>query len=502
MSELRFPDETGGGLAGMPPSDLTPRERRAGSVTLREGAAAPGGGAAGLESAVDPANQSLADALRIMLRFLQVGMVALAVLYVLSGLEKVNEGERGIRMLFGKRVESNLEPGFHWSAPYPIGQLVKVKQGYSDMDISKDFWIDVPAGQESQAIEKLQGTPSLKPDQNGSGSVITSDGNLAHTKWRVSFQRRDVSKFYERVPEEVEKDLVRAEVKRAVVQTVAEVPLNDLLQQTSVQGASVPKRAQLIAQEALDRLGTGIEIKVLTMDPPIPPLYAKDSFNKASAATAEANKNIQEALTYRGEKLNAAAGDAAKYIIYYIDQYEAALARKDANADALVATIDAIMVGRDAVEVLALGEDGKPEREESGQLTGHKISLKGAAKGNVSAILSDASLYRTGVRSKAQTTLARYEAKLAQFKVNPAVMMQREWTEAMRSFMSRDTFEWMLVPQGTSTLELLLNSDPDIEKETQAAIKRAQREATEREHEREQRLKGRETVTGGLGVRE
>src|SRR4051812_5785384 len=87
--------------------------RRAGSVVLREAIETDA-------SFTDPANQSLADALKVMLRLLQVGMFALAVLYALSGMKRVNEGERGIRLLFGKEVESNLGPGFHWTPPYPI----------------------------------------------------------------------------------------------------------------------------------------------------------------------------------------------------------------------------------------------------------------------------------------------------------------------------------------------------------------------------------------------
>ena len=64
-------------------------------MTLREGVQGPG------TSPLDPANQSLADALRVMMRLLQVTMLILAILYLGSGMHRVNEGERGIQLLFG-----------------------------------------------------------------------------------------------------------------------------------------------------------------------------------------------------------------------------------------------------------------------------------------------------------------------------------------------------------------------------------------------------------------
>ncbi|HYE63352.1 MAG TPA: SPFH domain-containing protein [Phycisphaerales bacterium] len=478
----------------LPEELAAPVARRAGSLTLRE--------TGGVEAAaVDPANQSLADALRVMLRLLQFGMVILAVLYVFSGMKRVNEGERGIKLLFGKKVETNLEPGFHWTPPYPIGELVKVPQGYQELDIGRDFWVDVPDGQVDKSLDKLVGTPSLKPDQNGSGSVITADGNIAHTKWKASFKRTDVSKFSERVYPEAEQDIVKAAVKQAVVQAVSEVTLNQLLQQASTEGATVPARAKALAQQTLDELETGLFIDGLTMDPPIPPLYLKDVFNAAAAASAQANKTIQEAQSYRSERLNNVAGGAAKYLIYYIDQYEQALAKKDPKADEILTTIEALMVGQSEVEVLALGDDGKPERDEEGVATGRKISVRIASTGEIATRISDATLYRTGVRSRAQTTLSRYQAKLAQFQQNPTVMMQNEWDSAMRSFMSKPNFELMTLPKGVSTISLLLNSDPDIERDIQADQKRRLREKQERDRQQEQMRRGKETDTNALNVK-
>jgi membrane protease subunit HflK len=479
-----LPNGGGGGV---------PAPRRAGSVVLREATETDA-------TFTDPANQSLADALKVMLRLLQFGMFALAVLYVFSGMKKVNEGERGIRLLFGKEVESNLGPGFHWTPPFPVGELVKVQEGYQELDIGREFWVDIPDGAVDTSVDKLPGTPSLNPGARG-GSVITGDGNIAHTKWKVSFKRDDVGAFSKRIYPDYEQEIVRAAVKQAVVQAVSEVTLDQLLQQASSGGATVPLRARALAEEKLSRLDTGLKIVTLTMDPPIPPLYLKDVFNKASAASAEANKVIQQAQAYRRETMNRAAGSAAKYLIFAINEYEAAIAKKDPKAEEVLDRIEALMTGQREVEVLALGDDGRPERDEAGVLTNRKTAVRISSTGQIASILSDAMLYRTGVRSRAQTTLSHYQAKRAQFEKNPTVMMQTEWQSAVREFMGKQNFEMMWMPPGINTLTLLLNSDPEIAREVDADIKRRLREETERKRQEEMMKRGKETDTNAMNYK-
>jgi short-subunit dehydrogenase len=48
-------------------------------------------------------------------------------------------------------------------------------------------------------------------------------------------------------------------------------------------------------------------------------------------------------------------------------------------------------------------------------------------------------------------------------------MVQREWSVAMREFLSRDSVQVMVLPPGATTVSLQLNSDPDILKEIEQA---------------------------------
>jgi hypothetical protein len=94
-NEQQAPGETARRATG----DSAPR--RAASITLS------GTGVAGdTASLMDPANQSLAEALKISFRIVQLAMVVLAALFVFSGFQTVEENEKGIRVTLGKKGES------------------------------------------------------------------------------------------------------------------------------------------------------------------------------------------------------------------------------------------------------------------------------------------------------------------------------------------------------------------------------------------------------------
>src|SRR6185503_18283642 len=80
-----------------------------------------------LRDAMDPANQSLAEALRLSFRVLQAVIVVLIVLFLASGFKTVDDGYSGVRTLWGRIVQS-LSPGPKFSVyPYPAGEFITFK---------------------------------------------------------------------------------------------------------------------------------------------------------------------------------------------------------------------------------------------------------------------------------------------------------------------------------------------------------------------------------------
>lgn len=414
------------------------------------------------EVSMDPAQQSLAEALRITFRVIQLVMLLLVVLFLASGFDTVSEGERGVRLAFGKVQESNLPPGRQFHLPYPLGELVKVSTGQRSISLDREFYPNLTENQRAQPIESLAGRGrTLKPGQDG--SLVTGDGNIAHARFSVQYRVDDVAAFVENLHREDVDSIVRAAVRRGVVRTGAELSIDQLLKQSlasaqateeDIAAASIEARVRRIAQETLDSMESGLRIDRVTLDDRIPPLFVYQEFQSVSTAEARAAKAREEALQHRRNTLNEVAGAAHEELIALIDRYEVALAGADrADADATLARILAII-------------DGAPVGDDEETISGR-----------VTQIINDARRYRTDVRNEAQAVAARFDAKLAQFRTNPSVFIATEWTGAYNDFLLNSLAETFPIPPGSGTLELVLNSDPDIARELESA--RNQRQAAE-----------------------
>lgn len=431
---------------------------RSASVQLRGEETGPHGA-----SMMDPANQSLAEALRITYRLLQWAMVVLVVLYIGSGFQSIKTSERGVRLLFGRIAAKDLKPGFQFAWPYPFGELVKVDVGNKNLALNRQFWPYTEPGKEDTAVENLRGSASLNVSQDG--SLLTGDGAIAHTQWTVQYVRDDASAYAQNVYPEHETGIIRAAVQRGVVQAIAEVSIDDLLKQSARDADSVAIRARSIARETLEQPGipTGLEIDQLSLDQKIPPVYLRDSFNGVLQATSNASKAREQATKEGNTLLSDTAGGAATLLISLIDRYEREIDQgEEDRASETLAKIDAVFDGR-PVEI-----DGETVQPSLG--------------GEVYAMLSQSVEYRTAVVDKARSDLTVFQAKLEQFRKSPAVMVTADWTSAVSGFYNDDRVEIFFQPAGTDTLELVTNSDPEIvaERERRMLEERNQKARDER----------------------
>ena len=102
------------------------------------------GSRAALREAMDPANQSLAEALRLSYRVLQVVIVILVGLFLVSGCQNVGPGQSGVMTFFGKIQtvggSQALEPGRHWSRwPFPAGDFKVFEVENRSVDLGNVF---------------------------------------------------------------------------------------------------------------------------------------------------------------------------------------------------------------------------------------------------------------------------------------------------------------------------------------------------------------------------
>jgi regulator of protease activity HflC (stomatin/prohibitin superfamily) len=455
----------GPGGPGGPESQSPFDESREASVTLR---ARPGVGAG---DDLDTANKSLADAFRMSFRVLQLGMLALVVVYLFSGFQTVKEGERGIRMLFGRPISGELDPGFTPSWPYPLGELVRVNVNGPRIDMLNEFWPKLGPRDRNLSDSELQGRwPQLAPDRDN--SLMTADQNLAHLRIGLQYRRDNARDFISNIYHGNERDsneerIVRHAVKRAAVHVIAQTPIEDLLKVGESAGGEIQGRIMRHAQATLDRAGSGLRLSTLTLDRVTAPHAVLQSFDQLQQARQDAASRRVQAATHRQSVLNEVAGAAAEVMLELIGRYEEATDLGDAaQKDEIFEQIAALVRG-DPIEL-----DGE---------TVH-VQLSGEA----ASILLDADNVRARLVSRRRAARDLFVAKQAQIDASSeAMVLHADWVEAVTAFMDRDTVEIMLLPRGIR--ELRLNSDPDLRREIDRQMRR--RVNLQASEERDRRLR-------------
>ncbi|RMH27395.1 MAG: hypothetical protein D6692_07715 [Planctomycetota bacterium] len=417
---------------------------RGASVRLRDA------GVTGMQGPrMDPANQSLADALRFTYGLLMAVMVALFVLFIFSGMRTINEGERGISIRFGKPTAQNIDPGWSWTFPYPMGELIRVGEGTVELKIAREFMpytSRASSDDELMALPVDQFTRESKLNPARAFSNITADLNLAHTQWTVNYRRTSHEQWAENVLPDQEQALVRAAVQRGVVHTLADVTIDDLLKQGG-SGDAISSRVREIAQRSLNDAQSGITIERVVLGRKVPPISLLRQFADVQAAAQRSAQAREDALRNREQKLNETAGRAAPVLIELINEYERLVELEAAEeAEALLARIDGILEGR-AVEV-------NGQVVAAGLIGGEVAAVVNQARGRVSTMVSQAIADRD-----------YFLAKQKQFESNPSLMIVRDWSAAMGAFLERDFVQAMMLPEGVTLTELLISQDPDIVKE-------------------------------------
>lgn len=216
-------------------------------------------------------------------------------LWLLSGLYRVQENERGVELLFGKWNGSVTEAGLHWWPPSPIGEVLtpavtqinRLNIGFRD---STD-----PGGRAASSR-----------DINSESLMLTSDQNIADIDFTVQWRIANAGEylFNIRDPEET----VKAAAESSMREVVGQTALDDLL--TSAR-EGVQDKTQTLIQGILDEYGAGIAIERVQLQKAEAPAPVIDSFNDVQRARQDKERSQNEAESYRNRIVPTARGEAA-----------------------------------------------------------------------------------------------------------------------------------------------------------------------------------------------
>ena len=244
----------------------------------------------------DQAMKSLTDALQVSFKLLSVLMVLFLALFLLTGIESVNEQEQGVCKLFGKVVRVT-KPGLVYNWPFPIGSIEKVNTQEQNIFVD-DFWLNIPSKYQDKPLQNIQylGT-GLNPVADG--YLLTADLKIVHVKLLCKFKIENPLAFIESF--EQANSVVKDAVKQATVKAAALRTADSIVRGDSTFLFAIQKNAQdylnNVSQTGLDKTPaikiTGIlfqEGQSKTW-----PIGAYDSYLKAQAAVTEKNARIETA---------------------------------------------------------------------------------------------------------------------------------------------------------------------------------------------------------------
>lgn len=459
-----LPDDTpvDAGYAEEPPETEAPRRSASAQLVVTSET----GSAAMLREAMDPANQSLRDALRLSYRVLQFVMLVLVVLFVGSGFKVVEEGQTGVMLRWGKILGDRvLEPGPKFSKwPYPAGEFVLFEDQGRAVGLGDKYWPYVRPG------STLEGTLSaanakrpLKPGpgERGDGYLLTSGGDIAHLKLNAIYEIDNPVDFVHAVedrnadPEALDADrLVELALARAAVHAAASMELQELVQLDEIG----KDRIRSTAQQMLTSLESGVRLQ--SIDSPLDPMPAL-AIKKSVDALQELREQLNQGRT-------RALEDARNRIIETIGVQPKA-APGEAPSPGPIELLEAYQTAR------AIGD---PEKSEAALVALEAKLLAPTTTGRVSSILEEARAYGSQVEATLGYETRRFRGYLDTFRSNPDLLVSELWLDAYSAVLDGADTEVHFVPADIASYTLSIGGSQIVrDRRRDALVRQKEREA-------------------------
>jgi len=199
-------------------------------------------------------------------------VVALLLVWSLTGIYIVDEGWRGVETRFGERTVVT-QAGPHWHFPSPIEDV------------------------------ELINVSDIRTARNNS-KMLTSDENIVVMSIEIQYNVKDAQSFAFEVRDP---DLTLQQTAETAIREV--VGNNDMDLIITEGRAVVGSATKEIMQAILDNYGTGINVVTVNMDEAQPPEEVQDAFEDAIKAREDEQRIINEANAYRNGVVPQARGE-------------------------------------------------------------------------------------------------------------------------------------------------------------------------------------------------
>jgi membrane protease subunit HflK len=236
-------------------------------------------------------------------------LVALVLLvWLASGFYIVDEGRRGVVTHFGRFTETTL-PGPRWHLPFPI-EAVEI------IDFSQVKTVEI--GYRNNNPKNKIARESL---------MLTDDENIIDIQFAVQYDLKNAADFVfnARKPE----DIVAQVAATAISEVVGRNKMDFVLYEGR---AEIATETEKLMQAMLDRYGTGVSIRKVTLQNTQPPEQVQAAFDDAVKASQDLERQKNEGQAYANNVVPLARGMASR-LLQEADGYNASVVQR-AEGDA------------------------------------------------------------------------------------------------------------------------------------------------------------------------
>jgi modulator of FtsH protease HflK len=257
------------------------------------------------ETPVDSGSVALAEALRSSFNIVKVVMAALVIIFLGSGFFQVGPQEKAVILRFGKPVgagrQALLEPGLHFSLPYPIDEVVKIPITELQQVKSTIGWYAVTEVQEAAGTEPPWGA-SLNPAIDG--YTLTGDNNIIHTRATLRYRIDDPLQYIFGFVNT--SNVVQNALNNALIYTAAKFSVDDILTRdvAGFRDAVTVRVAQLLENQK-----TGVTIDLCEVQSSAP-RQVKMAFDNVLKAEINRNNVLNLARSYENQVISKAGADS------------------------------------------------------------------------------------------------------------------------------------------------------------------------------------------------
>jgi modulator of FtsH protease HflK len=212
--------------------------------------------------------------------------------YLLSGVYFVSPEQQAVVVRFGQVVAKGVTPGVHYSLPWPVEGVYKLKVLETKRLM---IGIEIPD-------QVLGRTAAETPAE-----YFTGDQNLINVRMAVQFGVKDPAIYLFRSQDVTM--LIAKAVEAAFVKTIAAEGVDSLL---TTGKAAIQNATLIAAREMLDGYGSGVFISSINLENVAPPAEVAEAFRESISARADRDRIINEAHGYANDSLAKAQGEAEK----------------------------------------------------------------------------------------------------------------------------------------------------------------------------------------------